>query len=516
MTSETTRTSAIEQRTAFLGLINTQRTRLRELKPIIARAIGPALDVFYRKIAETEHTRQFFKDQEHISSAKERQAGHWTHLSEGKFDAEYVEGVTTIGKVHARIGLEPRWYIGGYGLIVEQLIHAVVKERWPSAFRRRKAEDVAEDVSVIVKAALLDMDYAISVYLEELAAERRRAEQARLAAAEEQTEALNQLAAVLANLADGDLETRMPSGLPGAFERMGGDYNASVENLRKSIAMVRDSAEQILSASHVLSESSGQLAKRTEQQAASVEESSAALHELAESVTATAGRTRQASDVTGETLSVAQSSGKIVGEAVSAMDAIARSSGEISKFISVIDDIAFQTNLLALNAGVEAARAGEAGRGFAVVAQEVRELAQRSAGAAKEIKKIIADSSAQVKTGVDLVSQSGSSLEDIVKRVEDLNAIIAGIAGATSEQSAGLSQVSAAISEMDTLTQSNATMVDDTSGHITRMVGEVERMSEALRGLRTRVVDRDCTRPATSDRRGNGRLVDLDSRKQVA
>ena len=484
MAVQSARGAGIDERTEFLGFDGEQRERLKSLKPVVEGSIGGALDVFYAKVSKVPEVSRFFSGGSHMDAAKARQSGHWSNVTTGNFDDAYVEGVTTIGKVHAKIGLEPRWYIGGYALIIEQLIHAIVKERQPSGFLRGKSDTLASDISVVVKAALLDMDLAISVYLDELDKRRQEAEEARLASERDQAQALDKLGDVLAKLSEGDLESRLPSGLPGRFDDMGQDYNRSIEALRQSVSLVRDASEQILEFSNQLQKNSERLAHRTEQQAASVEESSAALHELSESVTSTAERTRAASNVTSEALSLANSSGEVVNSAVSAMSDIQKSSGEISRFISVIDDIAFQTNLLALNAGVEAARAGEAGRGFAVVAQEVRELAQRSADAAREIKKIIAASSTQVQTGVDLVSKSGSALESITGRIEEINRIISGIAAAASEQSSGLGEVSTAVNEMDSITQQNAHMVEDTSGQITNLTAEVSRLTDSLRGFK--------------------------------
>jgi methyl-accepting chemotaxis protein len=495
------------KRLEFLGFDEAQKALLRSMQPLVRASIRDALDVFYAKVKATPETARFFREDAHIDMAKGRQATHWEGISSGALDEQYVNSVTTIGKTHARIGLEPRWYIAGYALVLERLIHATMEAHWPGMFGKGKAQALAAEVSVIVKAALLDMDYAISVYLDELARQREDSENARLRAEAEQQVALGELNSVLALLAGGDLESRLPDGMPDNFVGMVGNYNGSIEALRRSISLVRLAAQQILGSSKQISEATGSLSQRTEQQAASIEESSAALHELSESVTATARGARKAADVTSDALAVAQSSGTIVSDAVGAMDAIEKSSTEISKIISVIDEIAFQTNLLALNAGVEAARAGEAGRGFAVVAQEVRELAQRSAKAAKEIKTIIAESSSQVLTGVALVNKSGASLKDIIDRVRELDGIIRGIAAATGEQSSGLTEISSAIGDMDVITQQNATMVDRTSHQLADLTSEVERLTVALQGFKTRDPITDAPNLGAGDRRGTSRGV---------
>jgi methyl-accepting chemotaxis protein len=452
---------------------------------MIRKNIGGALDVFYEKVRKVPETAAFFHNDDHIKSAKKRQEDHWGIVGTADFTDAYVEGVTKVGKAHARIGLEPRWYIGGYALVLEQLVHAVTRERWPSRFGRQKSEQLAEEVSVVVKAALLDMDYAISVYLAILAEQRQVAEEARLKAEAEQATALAALSGALAKLSAGDLDARLPTDLPANFVQMANDYNASIQALRSTIVTVRQSADEIFKSTAAISDATDDLAQRTEQQAAGLEESTAALHELTQNVSLTADGAKEASQVVGVALTEARVSEEVVSRAVDAMGAIEKSSDEISKIIGVIDEIAFQTNLLALNAGVEAARAGEAGRGFAVVAQEVRELAQRCANAAREIKNLISQSSTQVEAGVGLVNNAGDALGKIIVRIGEINEIVTKIASAAADQSGGLQEVNTSVSSMDQITQRNAAMVEESSAQTATLRDEAMRLVQALQGFKT-------------------------------
>ena len=477
--------SDLKNRLRFLGLDEAGRETLRRLGPLIRSNIGGALDIFYDKIRKVPETAAFFRNEDHMKGAKKRQEEHWGIVGTAEYTNSYVEGVTKVGEAHARIGLEPRWYIGGYALVLEQLVHAVVRERWPSRFGRQNSGQLAEEISVVVKAALLDMDYSISVYLEILAKQRQVAEDARLKAEAEQSTALSALRGVLAKLSAGDLDARLPADLPENFVQMASDYNASIDALRATIGTVRQSADEIFKSTAAISDATDDLAQRTEQQAAGLEESTAALHELTQNVTLTADGAKEASQVVGVALAEAHVSEEVVGRAVSAMGAIEKSADEISKIIGVIDEIAFQTNLLALNAGVEAARAGEAGRGFAVVAQEVRELAQRCANAAREIKNLISQSSTQVEAGVGLVNNAGDALAKIIVRIGEINEIVAKIASAAADQSGGLREVNTSVASMDQITQRNAAMVEESSAQTATLQEEAGRLVQALQGFKT-------------------------------
>ncbi len=290
---------------------------------------------------------------------------------------------------------------------------------------------------------------------------------------------VDDIAAGLTALADGDLTARIERPLIPGLDRLRLDFNNSLDKLQAAMATVGENTNAIAAGSREIQSASDSLAKRTEQQAAAVEETAAALEEITQTVTDSSKRADEAGALVARTKAGAEKSGEVVKSAIDAMGQIESSSRQISNIIGVIDDIAFQTNLLALNAGVEAARAGEAGKGFAVVAQEVRELAQRSANAAKEIKALITASGEQVRNGVSLVGQTGKALEQIVSEVQDINRNVIAIVEASREQATGLQEINKAVNAMDQNTQQNAAMVEET----TAASHSLARESETLRNL---------------------------------
>jgi methyl-accepting chemotaxis protein len=348
--------------------------------------------------------------------------------------------------------------------------------------------DMVRSVSVFRDSALenirLEKEATSARELSSAETDRRTTERARIAA--EQRQALTALSSVLGQLAEGDLEQTMDENLPEDFIEMARTYNRAVEELRGTLADVRSTADEIEGGTGNLAASADDLARRTEQQAAALEQSSRALRHLGDIVRATAQSARETSTSVNETEAFAVRSGEVVARAVGAMGEISRSSEKIATIIGVIDEIAFQTNLLALNAGVEAARAGEAGRGFAVVAQEVRELAQRCAGAAREIKGLISASSAQVTNGVHLVEETGGALSQIIAHVTDVRKLVTQISDAAEEQSTGISQVTRAVQEVEHITQRNAAMVEENNAEIHGLRQRVGVLSEKIERFKTR------------------------------
>ncbi|MBN8951762.1 MULTISPECIES: methyl-accepting chemotaxis protein [unclassified Rhizobium] len=296
--------------------------------------------------------------------------------------------------------------------------------------------------------------------------------------------AISELAGALRNLSEGDLTKKVERPFVPSMEQLRHDFNATIEKLSETLTTVGHNASAIAAGSRELGDSAEAFSRRTEQQAASVEETAAALEEITTTVADSSQRAEEAGRLVAETKRGAEQSGTVVRSAVAAMDQIEKSSREITNIIGVIDDIAFQTNLLALNAGVEAARAGEAGKGFAVVAQEVRELAQRSASAAKEIKALITASSEHVKNGVGLVGQTGKALEEIVTQVGDINTNVAAIVKASKEQTIGLREINSAINSLDQTTQQNAAMVEESTAASLRLANEADALHTLLAQFR--------------------------------
>ncbi len=471
---------SLEDRLNFIGMDDAARQKLRELKPSLARNIGPALTVFYEKVRAVPQTAAFFSSESHIGSAKSRQETHWTGIAEASYGDSYETAVRTIGHIHARIGLEPTWYIGGYALVAEHLVKAIVKEQWPTLLSRANTpETMGASLSALIKAILLDMDLAISTYLEALNDRREQAEAANAEADQRRNTAIDAITVALSRIAAGDLSTRL-EGLPSEFSKLQTDFNHTAQALGQTLSAVAQSADSIGSSSEEVGRAADDLARRTEHQAMRLEQTAAALNQLTDSVRHADNSAAQAATKVVSMRDEAKHSGDIVRNAVRAISEIAQSSQEISQIIGVIDEIAFQTNLLALNAGVEAARAGDAGRGFAVVASEVRALAQRSADAAKQIKTLISTSSNQVDQGVKLMAETGEVSERIINSVIEIDRLVAGIASSSHEQSQGLSDINKAVSEMDQGTQQNAAMVEQTTAAVHSLRSEATTLAEGV------------------------------------
>jgi methyl-accepting chemotaxis protein len=291
---------------------------------------------------------------------------------------------------------------------------------------------------------------------------------------------LSRTVTVLDAVAAGDLSQHVEVKYTDEIGRLATSLNKAISSVRTALTEVHDVAATLGAAATELTSATEEIAAGAQEQASSLEETASSLEEITATVKQNTDSAQQARQLAGNSRDVAEKGGQVVGNAVEAMAAINQSSKKIADIITAIDEIAFQTNLLALNAAVEAARAGEQGRGFAVVAAEVRNLAQRSATAAKEIKTLIQDSVRKVDNGTELVNRSGQTLNDIVISVKRVTDIVGEIAAASREQSTGIDQVNAAVAQMDKVTQTNASQTEELSGTAQSLLGHAARLQELV------------------------------------
>ncbi len=319
-------------------------------------------------------------------------------------------------------------------------------------------------------------------------------------------------------LAEGDLTQTITKDYPGLFGETKSGVNTTVGNLQRLVLQIKEAVDTIGNASNEIATGNQDLSQRTEEQASSLEETASSMEELTSTVQQNAKNARQANELAVTASDVATKGGTVVEASVTTMAAISEASKKIADIIGVIDGIAFQTNILALNAAVEAARAGEQGRGFAVVAAEVRNLAQRSANAAKEIKTLITDSVDKVEAGTAQVNEAGTRMSEIVASIKRVTDIMAEIAAASDEQSAGIEQVNQAITQMDDVTQQNAALVEEAASAAeamedqARALGEVVAVFKVDQGVGGLVVSR--TTPAVATQRARRKTATKSAAKK--
>ena len=410
------------QHLTYYGLDRPQRSAFAGVRRALHRRIDRALERFYAQVSTVPALSHFFSGQAHMDQAKSAQRAHWIGAFTDGVNEAYRDRSVNIGRVHARIGLEPRWYIGGYSTMLEEMVFAMVAPGLLGLLPWRRA--LARRLTLLIKVALLDMDLGLSAY-----------------------------------------------------------FHANEEKLRGMVREVVQGINTMSDSSSEIRAASDDLANRTQHQAASLEKTANSINEITATVQDTAKTMANARKGIANVFDASERGSDVVARAVAAMEGIAGSSKEISQITAVIDGIAFQTNLLALNAGVEAARAGDAGKGFAVVASEVRALAQRSAEAANDIKQLIVGSAQQVTVGVELVNETGEALSIISERIGGIRLAIEEIAESAAVQAVSLGQINTAVADVDRMTQQNAAMSEQCTAAAASLAQQADELNRTVRNV---------------------------------
>ncbi len=416
-----------------------------KVKALVERHAQAALDALYARIAADPLASKMLPTPEAREKAAGAQLRHWQNLFAGRFDEAATERSMKIGKVHSNIGLTPAYYISGYALVLESVINASMSRGLGALLNGRGK---GRTIATLVKAALIDMEVALSAYF--------------AANEDARKQVVTEIGARLAAMAEGDLQSTFQN-LPAGYEQIHKDFHNMRYQISSMVVQMAEAAESVEVGAREISVAASDLANRTEQQAATIARTAEVMRHVSDGIATTASSAREVSRSIAEVDAHAKQGGEVVEAAVAAMDKIKNSSEQIASITDVIEAIAFQTNLLALNAGVEAARAGEAGKGFAVVANEVRALAHRTTESANSIKALIAQSSQDVHSGVDLVAQTGEALEQIIRMVSDTSHQTGEIAGFAEQQAQSMTQLTAEIQQMDLNTQQNAAMVEQSN-----------------------------------------------------
>ena len=450
------------ERLAFMQVGPSTAAQLQAAWSLLKPVLPGILDDFYTHLQTNPGLRA--KLGNHAQRLKTLQAAHWDRLFSGRFDSAYSEGVYTVGMVHKRIGLEPRWYIGGYRFILGRILNVVTRGL------KGNKRYLAEVLNAVQTAVLLDIDLAISAYQDAIEEEKRQTVTAVIAT----------FGTALESLEGGDLRDSLSAEVPSEFLTMKANLKSALQRLNTTVSGILQGASEVQQSAKEFSQAATDLSNRTIEQAASLEESAAQTAEINKLVQKTARNSAEAATLVANVKVQAADGENVLTEASVVMGKIESNTRAISEFVQVIDNISDQTNLLSLNAAIEAAHAGQAGRGFQVVAGEVRKLAAQARESANNIQKVIQEATKTTATGVRLVRESGDRFRQVSQQVAAIEDLVIGISHASAEQAQGVDQINLAVMEMSTVTNENSAMVQESMASAKSLEALADRQTAAL------------------------------------
>jgi methyl-accepting chemotaxis protein len=432
----------LRTRLNFIRIDDEARATIRELKPLIARVLPGILDGFYAHVAKYQDVARLFADNARIRHAKDMQIKHWDQITSAVFDDAYVASITAISKAHSRLGLEPRWYIGGYAFLISELLRVIELEidasaGWSRNTRRASQEKKAKMLSALSRAALLDMDFAISVYLET------------------------------------GLTTRQES-----LDRVGATFYGIIATVSSAATELEATAGALTHTAELTQRLSTSVAAASEEASSNVQSVASATEELGSSVNEISRQVQESSRIAGEAVRQAEATDARIAQ-------LSQAASRIGDVVKLITAIAEQTNLLALNATIEAARAGEAGRGFAVVASEVKALASQTAKATEDISTQISSMQSATRESVAAIKEIGTTISRISEIAATVAAAVEEQGGATQEIAKNVQRAARGTAEV----ASNIVEVNRGAAETGSASGEVLAAAGSLAGESTRLKD---------------------------
>ncbi|NVN09856.1 globin-coupled sensor protein [Nguyenibacter vanlangensis] len=484
---------SIADRLAFLRIGNRESRILSEMRSGLGDVLQASLDDFYDRVKQTPELARFFQGDHQMGAARSHQLAHWNTILSGRFGPDYVQAVTRIGGTHAVIGLEPRWYLAGYAVLLDGIVRRMIdaefsrRPRGQAAFSRlfgrpspaAEPQDAAllgEKIGTLIRVAMLDMDLALSTYLLRLEETNRKAER--------EQAALGEIARALEQVAGGDLSTTLDRTvmeksplLASVFARLKDGLGGIASEIRRASALVRESAASI-------SKDSARILSQSDAQVGSIRRITGATAALEESLSDVAEQTEAAGVAVRTCVAAAALGDGNIRRVRETMTDIRQAGETISELVGTIQDIAVQTNLLALNANVEASRAGSAGRGFAVVATAIRELSAKTTEAARQIAASARQSETVIRNGDRAVSQMTDALREIGTSITVVRDAVARINTEIGNQENSVRSTHREAAELRDISEKTSAMTRHASDDCTALTQRSDKMMELVSNFR--------------------------------